>query len=156
MRLIILAASLDDGLDWLDRFVGTRDVERAVGAAVGDVHAAKALIIYPDRYDMLEHELDPDDLHWLNDEWRKVVRTNRWAFDQRVLRALQQLHARHRLIDPTGLLGTSPDEIERRRGWMPQGPTSAPLGARSQRNVKRETKTPRKSGLSGAGLQLPR
>jgi hypothetical protein len=129
MRLIILAANSDDGLDWLDRFLGLADVERTVRA--GDVYAARALIIEPSRYDRLERDLDPNSIEWLTGAPTKIIRTNAWSFDLRVLHALQRLHARHVLCDPTGLLGPDDAEIDARRGWAPDGRTP-PAGTKRQ------------------------
>lgn len=131
MRLIILAASMDDGLDWLDRFMSTNDAERTNAGRVGDVHAVKATIIEPSRYDRLERDLDPNELHWLSDAFRKVVRTDRWALDGRVERALHALNVRHPLCDPTGLLGVMSDVLEQRRGFAYTAAT-APMGVKTK------------------------
>lgn len=145
MRLIILAASGDDGLDWLDRFMDTSDDDRTNDGAVGDVHDVLATMIYPGVYDRLGTLLDPNGIHWLGDGVRKIIRTDAWLLDLRVERALHALNARHPLCDPTGLLGTQTEMLEARRGWAPFGPSTAPLGVRMQRNVKREASTPRKA-----------
>lgn len=150
MRLIILAASSDDGLDWLDRFVDTPNVERT---AVVDVYDVRATIICPESYDRLDVVLDPNDPAWLTRSAAKIIRTDQWIFDQRVVSALHTLNVRHPLCDPTGLLGSA--EIDQRRGWSPDGRT-APMGIMSQRNRQRPKTQPRKSRPTGAGLQLPR
>jgi|ERR1044071_3734511 hypothetical protein len=135
MKLIILAKNSDDGLDWLDRFLGLPDVERTVRTA--EVYDARAMIIEPSRYDRLDRELDPNSLEWLTGAPTKIIRTAAWVFDERVVSALRRLHARHRLCDPTGLLGPDDSEIDARRGWAPEGPQTAPMGVRSQRNHQR-------------------
>lgn len=155
MRLIILAASMDDGLNWLDRYMNTPDVDRASNGAVGDVRRDRATIIHPGRYDRLSSTFDPNSPEWLSGGPTKIIRTNAWIFDQRVVSVLHVLNVRHPLCDPTGLLGVMSEEIDERRGWSPDGRT-APMGVMSQRNRPRPKGTPRKSGLTGAGLQLPR
>lgn len=134
MRLIILAAPGDDGLDWLDRYLNTPDVQRTV--RVPDVHAHRATIIDFGHYDRLASVLDPNSIEWLTECTTKIVRTDHWPFDQRVINALRVLHARHRLCDPTGLLGPNDDEISARRGWASDGRT-APMGIMAQRNKER-------------------
>jgi hypothetical protein len=134
MRLIILAGSSDDGLDWLDRFLGLSDVERTT--RVGDVYSADAMIIEPSRYDRLARELDPNSIERLRGDAAKIIRTNAWSFDLRVVNALRVLHARHPLCDPTGLLGPDEAEIDARRGWAPDGRT-APAGTKQQTPTRR-------------------
>lgn len=155
MRLIILAASSDDGLDWLDRFVDTSNIERTGSGAVDDVYDTRAMIICPESYDQLDVMLDPNDPAWLARPTTKIIRTDQWIFDQRVVSALSRLRARHPLLDPTSLLGPSDDQIAAHRGWVSDGRT-APMGVSTQRMRPRSKVAPRRSGSTGAGVQLPR
>lgn len=138
MRLIILAASQDDGLDWLDRFVDTPNFDRTSPGAVADVYDVRATIVSPESYDRLSTVLDPGNLSWLTRPTTKIIRTDAWSFDLRVTAALHTLNARHPLCDPTGLLG--PQDIDRRTGWAPDGRT-APMGVLTQRNMPRQKRS---------------
>lgn len=155
MRLIVLAASEDDGMDWLDRYVDTANVERTNDGAVADVYGDRAVVIDPTCYDQLGSVFDPNAIQWLSGGPTKIIRTNAWPFDLRVVNALRALHARHPLCDPTGLLGPDDVTIDRRRGWSASGRT-VPMGVLTQRMAPRPKPSRRKSGLTGAGLHLPR
>jgi hypothetical protein len=141
MRLIILAKDMDQGLDWLDRFMDTAGTERTNGGGVDDVYAVRTMIISPDRYDRLGSDLDPNSLVWLSGGPTKIIRTNGWVFDQRVLNALHTLNVCHPLCDPSGLLGIQSEQVDARRGWSSDGRTS-PMGFKPLRR-------------RGAGLRLP-
>jgi len=53
-----------------------------------------------------------------------------------VLAALAALGRRHPILDPTGLLGPSPEHLERKHGWTAND-RSAPIGTLQQRNRAR-------------------
>lgn len=107
--IILLAADSDDARRWYDR-AGRPDVPVVTVLRAVDVRA-----------DVIE-------------PGARIVRTRRWPYSQRTVSALQALHARVGLVDPTGLLGPE-DRRLGARSTQPWG--SPPVGGslEAARNV---------------------
>jgi hypothetical protein len=112
MRMLLLAANDADADAWITRFVATSPNRRT-----HRIDAEHAMITVVTPADDTAARIDPADQRWRRALPIKVLRTDAWLFDPRVLAALAALGRRHPILDPTGLLGPSPEHLERKHGW---------------------------------------
>jgi hypothetical protein len=129
MMILLLAADDQDADRWVEWFIA---MSPSVRTAVIDVDTTPITVLTP--ADDLSTRLDPTHECWSREGASpiKVLHTDacKFATEQRTVTALSMLGRRHKLVDPTGILGPEPAYLSARVGLGAATSHTPPIGAK--------------------------